>query len=55
MNKKRTALARLKRRKIVQQEVGDEKEHRDDLKAKLLASRANVLQNEDRERVKVEN
>ena len=51
----RTKLARMESRKIAQQDVADEKEHRDAVMAKLLASRAKVLQKEDRDRTKYEN
>ena len=45
----------MESRKIAQQDVADEKEHRDAVMAKLLASRANVLQKEDHDRMKFEN
>ena len=45
----------MESRKIAQQDVADGKEHRDAVMAKLLASRANVLQKEDRDRTKFEN
>ena len=51
----RTKLARIESRKIAQQDVADGKEHRDAVMAKLLASRAKVLQKEDRDRTKYEN